>query len=60
MASFMHRLFAFEDRRVECREELLVQRVDGAHQVRLGHHEAEVQQRSALGDHADVDVRRAR
>ena len=30
--------------------------VDGAHQVGLRHHEAEVQQRCALRDHADIDA----
>src|SRR3982751_5212436 len=51
-----HGLFALEDVGVKLGEELLVQGSDGAQQVTLGHHEADIQQRSALADHADVDA----
>src|ERR1017187_6240860 len=57
MASLcMHRLFAFEDFGVERGEELLVQRRDRAHEIAFGHHEADVEQRRSLADHADVDA----
>src|ERR1035437_3803225 len=57
MASLcMHRLFAFEDFGVERGEELLVQRRDRAHEIAFGHHEADIEQRRSLADHADVDA----
>src|ERR1039458_6865021 len=52
----MHRLIAFEDVGVERGEELLVQRGHRAQQIDFGHYEADIQQRRALADHADVDA----
>src|ERR1035441_2346903 len=52
----MHRLVAFEDVGVERGEELLVQRGHRAQQIGFGHHEADIEQRRSLADHADVDA----
>src|SRR5262249_26333970 len=55
-SSGMHRLLALEHFRIERSEKLLVQRGHRAVQIRLGHNEADVEQRSALADHADIDA----
>src|SRR6266536_536083 len=47
---------AFEYRRIQLAEEGSVQPFDGFCQVRFRHHDAQVQQRGALRDHAHIDV----
>src|ERR1035441_3088542 len=54
--SAMDGLIAFENLGIERREELLVERLYRGPQVGFRHHETDVEQRSALRDHADVDA----
>src|SRR6266496_5401346 len=51
----MHGLIAFKYGGIELGEELVVQRLDGSAEVRFCDREADVQQRRALGNHADID-----
>src|SRR5579871_3405611 len=57
MASLgMDGLTAFEDGVIELGEELGVERFDGTANVGFGDDEADVEERRALGDHADIDA----
>ena len=46
---------SIENHRIKLREELAVESFHGALQIRFRHHAAEVQQRSALRNHANVN-----
>src|ERR1017187_9761758 len=52
----MHRLIALKHGRVQLAEELPVERFDGGAQISFRHHEADVEQRSALRNHAHIDA----
>src|ERR1035438_4370856 len=52
----MHRLIALEYGRVQLAEELRVEGFDGRAQILFRHHEADVEQRPSLRDHAHVDA----